>query len=127
MYLLARWLVNALALLGAAYLVPGISISSFYTALMVALILGLINAVIRPILLVLTLPINILTLGLFTFVINGLLFWFVSTFIKGFMVSGFLSAVVGALVVSVLSWWGNKFLLSTTERSRGAHIIVNRY
>ena len=127
MYLLARWLVNALALLGATYLVPGISISSFYTALMVALILGLINAVIRPILLVLTLPINILTLGLFTFVINGLLFWFVSTFIKGFMVSGFLSAVVGALVVSVLSWWGNKFLLSTTERSRGAHIIVNRY
>ena len=127
MYLLARWLVNALALLGAAYLVPGISISSFYTALTVALILGLINAVIRPILLVLTLPINILTLGLFTFVINGLLFWFVSTFIKGFMVSGFLSAVVGALVVSVLSWWGNKFLLSTTERSRGAHIIVNRY
>ena len=127
MYLLARWLVNALALLGATYLVPGISISSFYTALTVALILGLINAVIRPILLVLTLPINILTLGLFTFVINGLLFWFVSTFIKGFMVSGFLSAVVGALVVSVLSWWGNKFLLSTTERSRGAHIIVNRY
>lgn len=115
MYLLARWLITALALLAAAYLVPGIEVSGFYIALIVALVLGLVNAVIRPVLLLLTLPINILTLGLFTLVINGLLFWFVASFIQGFSVSGFWSAVVGALVVSVLSWIGSRFLVSATE------------
>lgn len=120
MYLLARWLISALALLGAAYLVPGISISGLYVALIVALILGLINAVIRPIFIILTLPINILTLGLFTFVINGLLFWFVSSFVKGFVVSNFFSAIVGSFVVSVLSWLGSQFLRSATE-SRGSN------
>ncbi len=116
MYLLARWLINALALLAAAYLVPGVSVSSLYVALVVALILGFINAVIRPILLVLTLPINILTLGLFTFVLNGLLFWFVSSFVRGFAVDGFLPAVVGSFVVSVLSGIGSQFLLSASEQ-----------
>lgn len=112
MYLLARWLISALGLLAAAYLVPGIEISGFYIALIVAVVLGLVNAVIRPVFIILTLPINILTLGLFTFVINGLLFWFVASFIDGFSVSGFWAACFGAVVVSIVSWLGSQLLLS---------------
>ena len=104
MYLVARWLVNALTLLGIAYYVPGIHVNSFYAALMAALILGLVNAVIRPILIVLTLPVNILTLGLFTFVINALLFWFTATIVKGFEVAGFWPAFWGALIMTLVSW-----------------------
>lgn len=111
MYLLARWVITALAILAAAYLVPGIYVSGLYIALVVALVLGLVNAIIRPILLLLTLPINILTLGLFTFVLNGFLLWFISTFIRGFSVNGFWAAVVGALVISILSWIGSQFLV----------------
>ncbi len=81
MNLLLVWLVNAIALMAAAYLVPGISVSSFVTALVAALVLGLVNAVIRPVLILLTLPATLLTLGLFIFVINGLLFWFVGSFV----------------------------------------------
>lgn len=102
--ILLRWVLNALSLIVVAYYIPGISVSSFYIALIVALILGLVNTVIKPILVILTLPINILTLGLFTFVINALLFWFVSSFIEGFEVSGFLSAFAGAFALSLLSW-----------------------
>lgn len=112
MKLLVKLIITALALLLVAYLVPGIEVASFYIALIVAVILGLLNLVIRPILVLLTLPINILTLGLFTFVINGLIFWFVATFIDGFEVAGFLAAVIGALVVSVVSWIGEKLFLS---------------
>ncbi|HLC99586.1 MAG TPA: phage holin family protein [Patescibacteria group bacterium] len=104
------WIINALAVLLAAYIVPGIVVSGFYTALIVALVLGLVNLVIRPIVLLLTLPINILTLGLFTFVINGLLFWLVSTFIKGFEVRGFFAAILGSLVVSMVSWFAGRLL-----------------
>lgn len=115
MYLLARWLISALGLLAAAYLVPGIEISGFYIALIVAVVLGLVNAVIRPVLIILTLPINILTLGLFTFVINGLLFWFVASFIEGFSVTGFWAAFFGAVVVSIVSWLGSQLLLSDNK------------
>lgn len=111
MYLIAKWFISALALLAAAYLIPGISVSSFYIALIVALFLGIVNAVIRPILVILTLPINIITLGLFIFVINGFLFWFLATFIGGFEVSGLFVAILGALIVSVFSYMGNKFLV----------------
>ena len=111
MYLIAKWFINALALLASAYLIPGISVSSFYIALIVALFLGIVNAVVRPILVILTLPINIITLGLFIFVINGFLFWFLSTFIEGFEVSGLFVAILGALLVSVFSYIGNKFLV----------------
>ena len=110
MYLILRWLVSAVALLATAYLLPGIEVSSIYIALIVAVILGLMNAVIRPILVILTLPINILTLGLFVFIINGLLFWFVSSFVSGFEVTGFWAAVIGAIVVSLFSWLGNSLL-----------------
>jgi putative membrane protein len=102
--LLVVWLINAVALLAVAYVMPGIAVASFATALVAALILGLVNAVIRPVLVLLTLPATILTLGLFIFVINGLLFWFVGSFIQGFVVSGFWAGVFGAIVYSLISW-----------------------
>ena len=102
--LLLVWVVNAVALLVVAYLMPSIQVASFATALIAALILGLVNAVIRPVLVLLTLPATILTLGLFIFVINGLLFWFVGSFIQGFVVGGFWAGVLGAIVYSLVSW-----------------------
>ena len=102
--ILLVWLINALALLALPYIFSSITVGSFYTALVVALILGLINAVIRPVLVLLTLPLTIVTLGLFIFVINGLLFWFVASFVAGFDVAGFWPAVFGAIVYSLISW-----------------------
>ncbi len=87
----------------ALYL-PGIEVEGWYAAFMSALLLGLLNALLRPLLLLFTLPINILTLGLFTFVINGLLFWFVSSIVEGFSVSGFWSAFWAAFIMSVCNW-----------------------
>jgi putative membrane protein len=103
MNLLLRWLINAVSLLLISHLLPSIHVGGFGTALITALILGLVNAFIRPFLIIITLPINILTLGLFTFVINGLLFWFVASFVKGFEVGGFWSAFFGALAYSIIS------------------------
>lgn len=105
MYLLFRWLLNAAVLLLVAYIVPGFHVDSFYTALIVALVLGILNAVIKPILVILTLPITILTLGLFTFIINAGLILLVSTMVKGFTVDGFVPALVGGLVLWVMSWF----------------------
>ncbi len=110
MYLIARWLVSAMALMMVAYIVPGIAVSGFYAALVAALILGLINALIRPVLLLLTLPINIVTIGLFTLVINALLFWFASSVVKGFYVSGFSAAFWGAAVMWLVGWFTNSIL-----------------
>jgi putative membrane protein len=104
MRLLLVWLINAVALMAVAYLLPGITVASFVTALIAALVLGLMNAVIKPILILLTLPVTLLTLGLFIFVLNGLLFWFVGSFIDGFVVSGFWWGVVGAIAYSIVSW-----------------------
>lgn len=100
MKLLLRWVINALTLLACTQIIAGFHVSTFYSALVAALILGLLNAVIRPILILLTLPVTIVTLGLFTFVINGLLVWFMATFVKGVSVSGFLPA----LMVGILMW-----------------------
>lgn len=108
--LIAKLLISILAILLVANYVPGIEVSGFYIALMVALILGVINLTLKPILFILTLPINVLTLGLFTFIINALLFWFVSTFVDGFTVAGFIPAFIGAFIVSVFGWFGNKVL-----------------
>ena len=102
--LLLVWLINAISLIAVAYLLPGIAVESFLTALVAALVLGLVNAVIRPILVLLTLPVTLVTLGLFILVINGLLFWFVGSFISGFVVSGLLSGILGAIVYSLVSW-----------------------
>jgi putative membrane protein len=104
MRLLLVWLINAVALLALSYLMSSIQVDSFGTALIAALVLGLINAFIRPILVLLTLPATVLTLGLFIFVINGLLFWFVGSSVEGFHVAGFWSAIFGAILYSIISW-----------------------
>ena len=104
MKLLLVWLINAIALMAVAYLLPGIAVAGFLTALVAALVLGLVNAVIRPVLILLTLPVTLLTLGLFIFVINGLMFWFVGSFISGFTVAGFWPGVSGAIGYSIVSW-----------------------
>ena len=104
MKILLRWFINAGVLLLLASYLPGIVVSGWYAALITALVLGLVNALIKPLLVILTLPINVLTLGLFTFFINGVLFWFVASFIEGFSVAGFWPAFLGALIMSLVSW-----------------------
>ena len=114
--LIARLFIVALALLAAAAYIPGIGVSGFYIALIAAVILGILNLTIRPILYILTLPINLLTFGLFSFFINALLFWFVSTFVQGFEVEGILSALAGSIIVSLASWLSSK--VGDTVRKR---------
>lgn len=104
MRMLLTWLINAAALFAVPYLMQSVRVESFAAALVAALILGLVNTLIKPILILLTLPVTILTLGLFIFVINGLLFWAVANFVKGFYVDGFMSAIGGALLYSIISW-----------------------
>jgi putative membrane protein len=104
MRILLVWLVNALALIAVAYLMPSITVASFTSALIAALILGLVNAIIKPLLILLTLPVTIVTLGLFIFVINGLLFWLVGSFVPGFVVQGFWAGFIGAILFSIVSW-----------------------
>jgi putative membrane protein len=108
--LLLVWLINALALLALPYVVPSVQVDSFTTALIAALVLGFLNTLIRPVLVLLTLPATVLTLGLFIFVINGLLFWYVASFVKGFSVAGFWSAVLGAIVYGLISWAASSLL-----------------
>ncbi len=104
MRLLLLWILNAIALLAVTYLLPSIQVSGFGTALLAALGLGLINTLVRPVLAILTLPITVITLGIFYLVLNGLLFWLASAFIPGFEVQGFASAVVGAILYGVIAW-----------------------
>jgi putative membrane protein len=101
--LLARWIVNAAALLLVAYLYPGVHVEGLWPALWAALVLGLVNAVIRPILVLLTLPVTLLTLGLFLFVINALMFWLVAEIVRGFTVTGFGAALLGSLLYSLIT------------------------
>jgi len=103
MSLLLRIIVNAVALLAVAYLVPGIVVSGFLGALVAAVVLGVVNAVLKPILIILSLPLEIITLGLFTFVINALLFWFVGQLGLGLTVTGFWPALIGSIVLSIVS------------------------
>lgn len=102
--LLIGWLLNALALLAVAYLMPSIDVASVGTALIAALVLGLVNTLVRPILVILTLPVTLLTLGLSLLVINGLLFWAVGSFLEGFTVASFWSGFFGAILYSLISW-----------------------
>lgn len=104
MRLLIVWILNALALLAVAYLFPGVQIQDWQHAAVAALVLGLVNALLKPILVILTLPVTILTLGLFLLVINALLFWAVASLLPGFNVGGFGAAFVGALLYSIISW-----------------------
>jgi putative membrane protein len=102
MRLILKWLLSALALLAVTYLYSGVQVSSFPSALIAAAVIGLLNMIVRPVLVVLTLPVTIVTLGLFLFVINALLFWAASGLLGGFQVSGFLAALVGSLLYSLL-------------------------
>lgn len=101
--ILANWLLSAIAIVVTAEFVPGFHVASFTTALIVALVLGIVNAIIKPILLLLTLPINILTFGLFTFVINAILILLVAQFVSGFTVVGFLPALVAGVILWLIS------------------------
>ncbi|VTY39189.1 Membrane protein of uncharacterised function [Xylophilus ampelinus] len=102
MRLILKWLLSALALLAVSYLYSGVQVTTFTHALIAAAVIGLLNMVVRPVLVVLTLPVTIVTLGLFLFVINALLFWAASGLLSGFHVSGFLAALIGSLLYSLL-------------------------
>jgi putative membrane protein len=104
MRLLLTWLLNAIALIAVAYLLPTVHVSSFGSALIAALVLGLVNTLIRPLLVLLTLPVTLLTLGLFYFILNGLLFWGVGSVLEGFEVGGFWSGVLGGLLYGIIAW-----------------------
>ena len=101
MKLIVRWLLLAAALLLVAYLYPGVSVTGFGVALIAALVLGLLNTIVRPLLVLLTLPVTLLTLGLFLFVINALMFWAAASLLEGFNVAGFTAALIGSLIYSL--------------------------
>ena len=103
MIMLLKWLALALAIMFTGWVIPGITVSSFGTALIASVVIALVNLFIKPILVFLTLPINILTLGIFILVINALLFMFVAYLVPGVEVDGFWSAFLGALILSILS------------------------
>ena len=111
MRLVIVWLINAAALFAVPYLMSSIKVDSFFAALGAALVLGLINTFIRPLLILLTLPVTLVTLGLFILVINGLLFWAVGSWVEGFRVAGFWSGVLGAILYSIISWALSAILL----------------
>ena len=110
MVLITRLLLVALALLVVGEYVPGIMVAGPYAAIIAAVILGLLNIFIRPLLVLITLPINVLTLGFFTFVINAGLFWFAASFLAGFTVSGFWPAFAGSLMVTAASALGSRYV-----------------
>ena len=114
---LIRWLITTLAVMGATYLIPGISYNSTGTLISAALLLGIINALIRPVLLLLSLPFIIITMGFFILVINALLLLFVSAVIPGFHVEGFWNALFAGIVIGIISW-----ILSSFFRSSDGHV-----
>jgi putative membrane protein len=103
MRILLKWLLSAVALLAVAYLYSGVQVQSFGSALLAAAVIGLLNMVVRPVLVVLTLPVTIVTLGLFLFVINALLFWLAAEIVQGFHVDGFLAALIGSILYSLIT------------------------
>lgn len=111
MFFIVRLIINMVAILIIAYLFPSlIWVDSFWAALVTAFLLGIVNAIIRPILVLLTFPLTLLTLGLFLFIINGLMLGLVSAFIKGFQVNGFWGAVLGSILISIVSWILSRFV-----------------
>lgn len=111
---LIKWIINSLAILIITYIVKGIQVASPLTAIVVALVLGIINAFLRPFIILITLPINIFTLGIFTFFINGFLFYLVSKIVKDFVITGFWPAFFGSILFSTIS-----FLLSLLINKEG--------
>ena len=118
-----RWLILTSAIMFASYVLDGIQVKGFFTALFAAAILGILNAFFRPILIILTLPINILSLGLFTFIINAMLLKMASGVISGFQVYGFWSAVFGSLLISLVSWALSSFI---NEQGRMEYIDLKK-
>ncbi|MBD3239153.1 MAG: phage holin family protein [Chitinivibrionales bacterium] len=112
---LARLLISALSLGVAAYLVPGIRVDGVLTLILAAFLMGIVNAIVRPILIILTLPITILTLGLFLLVINAMTFALVAWLMPGFSVAGLGSAFMGWLLVSLVGWLGSKVFFETAK------------
>lgn len=110
MYILVRWLILAMSILLVSFMVPSISVSGIWSALWAAMFLSVVNIILRPFLILITLPINIITLGLFTFVINAFLVLFISTIIKGFDVGSFWSAILFSILLSVISYLLNRLL-----------------
>ncbi len=110
MKIILKWLIVTISILAASYLIPGVIVASVWTALILAVVLGLINLVIKPVLILITLPINILTLGLFTLVINALLIMLASWMVKGFEIGGFWNALIFSIVVSLFSYVLSKLL-----------------
>lgn len=108
--ILLRWFITTLAIFALPYFVHGIAVNSILTAIIVAACLAFLNMVVKPVITILTLPINILTLGLFSLVINGAFFWFVAQIIQGFSVTGFKAAIIGALVITIINWIIGKFI-----------------
>ncbi len=104
MGLILRLLISAVAVLIAAYIIPGVSVDSFVTALIVAVVLGLLNAIVKPILVILTIPITIMTLGLFYLVINVLMVYLTDALINGFAVNGFIAALLFSILVAIVTW-----------------------
>ncbi len=111
MRLLLTWLINAIALFALPYLMSSVTVTNIGAALIAALVLGLVNTLIRPVLVILTLPVTVLSMGLFILVINAVLFWAVAHFVDGFQVAGFWSAFIAAIVYSVISWALSALLL----------------
>jgi putative membrane protein len=106
--ILIRWSISTIAILLAAYVVPGVMVAGFWSAVWLALFLGIINVSLKPLLIILTLPVNILTLGLFTFVINALMILLATTIITGFSVSGFWAAMLFGIVLSIINFLLNR-------------------
>lgn len=115
MRLLITWLINAVALMALPFLMSSVVVTNFTTALIAALVLGLVNTLIRPILVLLTLPVTVVSLGLFILVINAFLFWLVSRWIEGFEVTGFWSAFLAAILYSIISWALSTLLLKDKD------------
>ncbi len=113
MFFAVRLIVNMVAILIVSYLFPKmIRVDGFLAALVAAFLLGIVNTILRPVLVFLTFPITLLTLGLFLLIINGLMLWLVSALVKGFYVSGFWGAVLGSILISAVSWVLSRFLPS---------------
>ena len=111
MRLLLTWLINAAALFALPFLMSSVTVTNVVAALIAALVLGLVNTLIRPVLVLLTLPVTVLSLGLFILVINALLFWAVTHFIDGIAVTGFWSAFIASILYSIISWALSTLLL----------------
>lgn len=116
LFLLTRWLIITVAILLASTILPGIHVDSLKTAFIAAAILGILNAFLRPVLLILTLPLTILTLGIFAFVLNALMLLLVAYFVPEFKVDGFFTAFLGALIISIVSWMANRFIFINTSK-----------